>query len=125
LRTACIYYSKALKQNQAVWQDTQNMSTLYRATALYICTRKVLGTPFLIKEITMKQLIAIIASVAALSAFAAEPQKAAVAATPAAVASAPAVKKEAPKADTKSTPAKVEKAPASAPAKTEAKPAVK
>jgi len=93
--------------NSAVFQ---NVSTKPQAMALYICTRKVLVHRFKSKEITMKQLIAIVAAVAALSAFAAEPAKTAPA--PVATASTPAAKGEAKKAETKSVPAKDTKAEA-------------
>ena len=90
------------------------MSTLLWATALYICTRKVLGASFKSKEITMKQLIAIIATVAAATAFAADAPKATPApAATAPAASAPVAKKDEPKkADTKSAPAADKKAEA-------------
>jgi hypothetical protein len=75
-----------------------------------MCSRKVLATSFKSKEITMKQLIAIIAAAVAVTAFAAEPAKKdekKVEAKPAVTAPAPAASTPA-KADAKSVPAKAD-----------------
>jgi len=82
----------------------------------YICVaRKVLVYQFLIKEITMKQLITLIATIATVSAFAAEPAKKEekkADAKPAVTAPAPAA--PAPATPAKSEPAKKDAAKADA-----------
>jgi hypothetical protein len=74
---------------------TQYMSTIYRATALYICRDNNVATkPKLKGNFEMKTIATLIATLVAASAFAAEPAKApattAPVATPAPAASAPA-----------------------------------
>lgn len=90
------------------WQHCHCVSTLLRAMALYICTRKVLGISFKSKEITMKQLIALITTAFAVAAFAQAPaakkEEKKVEAKPAATAPAPAASVPA-KVDAKSAPA--------------------
>ena len=112
MRTASKYYSTTVTQSQHVLATLPNCVNLSQCYGVVYTAREILAS-FKSKEITMKQFIAIIATVFAVSVFAADAPKKEekkVEAKPAVTAPAPAA----------STPAKVDaKSEAKAPAKAE------
>jgi len=106
LRTASKYYSTTVTQSQHILATLPNCVNLLQGCGVVYTAREILAS-FKSKEITMKQFVAIIATVFAVSVFAADAPKKEekkVEAKPAVTAPAPAASAPA-KADAKSAPA--------------------